>query len=79
MNFKITLRLGLFLCTFLFLSNSAWSQQIPLENATNPCELAFTTEVVGIFCNEETAEIVVSITGGYAPFRIKWDLSLIHI
>jgi len=73
MNSKITLRLGLFLCTFLFFTNFASAQQMPLEIATNPCELAFSTEVVGIFCNEETAEIVVTITGGHAPFKIKWD------
>jgi len=75
MNF----RLPSFICfTLLFLSTSIFAQDptlvVPTVTAdSHECALDFTLTPVGVFCNEDTGEIRLNISGGTAPFDIRWD------
>ena len=85
MNFKCTSRLGMLLACLFLISSVGWGESNKtsiLNNFDNEttatsieeeCNLAFTTEQLGVFCNEATGQIRVRISGGTAPFKVEWD------
>jgi len=76
MNLNITPRLAAVLVGLMICYSTSWattSDYSRTTEITSNCDLNFTTELIGIFCNEDRGNIVVNITGGTAPFTIEWD------
>ena len=76
MNLNITSRLATLVLVLMICCATSWANtndHSGTTETTTSCDLSFTTELIGVFCNEDRGNIVVNITGGTAPFKIEWD------
>lgn len=76
MNLTRTPRLAILIVGLMICCATSWANANDYSGTiktTANCDLNFTTELIGVFCNEDKGDIVVHITGGTAPFQVEWD------